>query len=89
MFLLYILYCLTDKHETPEEAGEELGSRTWEPELNFDSACKVELTPEMTELRKPSPNRNHFENNARGEVVEESKAVGMRLVTKILTFSYN
>jgi hypothetical protein len=35
---LSILYCLADKHQTSEEAGQELGSGDWEQELGFDPA---------------------------------------------------
>lgn len=34
-----------------------MGSGAWEQELSFDAASEVELAPEMTELRKPPPNK--------------------------------
>lgn len=42
----------TDKHETPQEAGRELNSRTWDYELSFDPATKMEILPEMAGPRK-------------------------------------
>lgn len=53
---LSILYCLADKHQTSEEAGQELGSGAWEQELSFDPVSKVELVPKMAELGKLPPN---------------------------------
>ena len=40
---LCILYWITDKQGTSEEAGQELGSGAWKPELSVDPAGKVEL----------------------------------------------
>ena len=47
---LSILYCLADKHETSEEAGQGLGSRAWEQELSFYPANKVELVSCITTM---------------------------------------
>lgn len=55
--LSYTPYWLTDKHETSEEAGQELGSGTQEHDLGFDPAGKVDLVPETAGLRKPPPNK--------------------------------
>lgn len=52
---LHIPHWLTDKQETLEEAGQELGSGAWEHELSFDRASKVELVPEMAGLRNRPP----------------------------------
>jgi hypothetical protein len=55
-FPLCIPYWLTNKHGPSEEA-RELGSAAWKQEFSSVSASKVELAPEMAELRKLSGNR--------------------------------
>ena len=42
--------------ECQEEAGQELGSGSWEHELRSDPVSKMELVPETTGLGKLSPN---------------------------------
>jgi hypothetical protein len=43
--------------ECQEEAGQELGSGSWEHELRSDPVSKMELVPETTGLGKLSPNK--------------------------------